>query len=106
MNIGKLDRRVTLQQPTTTSDPTNGEEVNGWEDVDEVWAGRKFGTSQEAYDNDQKQATQRIAYRIRYREDILPTWRIQDKEQLFYLTGLPEELGRKNGLDLPTESRG
>ena len=38
MNIGKLDKRITLQQPTKTADGRGGYKPGDWADVASVWA--------------------------------------------------------------------
>ena len=38
MNIGKLDKRITLQNRPKTSDGQGGFKPGGWEDVVSVWA--------------------------------------------------------------------
>lgn len=108
MNIGKLDRRITLQRPVTGPD-AYGQATETWEDVATVPAGKLFDVTRRAdedYAADQKQATQQITWRIRYREGIGPTWRVLENGVAFYLIGLPVEVERRHTLDLKTEYRG
>lgn len=75
MDIGKLNRRITIQQAGTTQD-ANGEIVAGWTTFATVWAsvvdvsGREFL----AAGGTQNEALTKVA--IRYLAGVLPKMRI------------------------------
>lgn len=93
VRAGKFNRRVTLQQPVFTRN--RGAAITTFADVATVWAaieplrGKEFFESQKHTD----QTTIRI--RIRFRNDVRPTWRIKMSEtatsppgeRLFRITG-------------------
>lgn len=112
MNIGKLAYRITIQQPVTSRDAYGQEVVGSWQDVPglvNIPAGKAFDTTRKAdeeFTAEQKQATQQITWRIRYRAGILPTWRVMENGVAFPLIGLPVEVERRHVLDLKTEYRG
>lgn len=111
MNIGKLAYRITIQRPVTGRNDY-GEATTTWEDVPgmvSIPAGKAFDTTRKADEEfvaDQKQATQQITWRIRYREGIQPTFRVLENGVAFPLIGLPIEVERRHVLDLKTEYRG
>lgn len=75
MGAGKLRRRVTLQRPVESQDGT-GQPVVTWTAVDTVWGqvrplqGRELFTAQAVH------AKLTVEVRIRYRSDVLSTWRV------------------------------
>jgi len=75
MDIGKLNRRVTIQQAGTTQD-ANGEIIDGWSTFATVWAsvvdvsGREFL----AAGGTQNEALTKVA--IRYLAGVVPAMRV------------------------------
>lgn len=99
MRAGRLDRRITLQSFAlgTTGDPTAGTwttEVTVWaERLDAKGIERAVGSMVQA-----AEATQ--AFRIRYRLDIDPTWRVNDSDELWGITAVLPGSGRDRELIL------
>jgi SPP1 family predicted phage head-tail adaptor len=83
MKAGDLRHRVTLQQPVAGSN-TIGEIVNTWADVATVWAAVEPATGSWYYAGQQAESKVDGRVRIRYRSDVLPTWRIKFGDR--YLT--------------------
>ena len=103
MNPGKLDRRVSLRQLELAIDSIGGF-VSSWPHLSYVWAqwlpqmGREFIAAQT-----------RIAeavgvLRIRYRADILATWRVVVDGVAYEVAGPPVQVGRRTFLDLILKS--
>ena len=105
MNIGTLDRRIILSQPTPGAAGAYGPGADVFADVAEVWAKVAYSQGNEQYLADEKTAVQRIAFTIRYRTDINPTWRIRYQNKT-YLIDAVAEIGRRVGLTLSSFSRG
>lgn len=107
MNIGQLDRKVTLQKPTAA--PANGFGGAGqkqvFTDVATVPAGVKYNQGNEALAADQNTATQRITFTIRYRADVRPTWQLSYEGRTFQITDVGE-IGRRVGTTLTCFSHG
>ena len=82
--IGALDRRVTLQSFT---EPTGGDPTGAYADAATVWAERldARGARRFVASGSVAEATQ--AYRIRYRADVDPTWRVKDGTELWEIQG-------------------
>lgn len=91
--IGKRDRRIVLQSPTTATDgdPTN----LTWTTVDTVWARKTELTGAERFLSSQFAAQAEREYAIRYRTDIEPTWRVKDGDEEWNIAGTPEGDGRR-----------
>lgn len=97
MNIGKLDRRVTLQARTMTRDET-GARIESWETVSEIWAEyvANKGSEGPASDADRWQDSQQ--FRIRYRAGMTSTqYRLIHNGKTYNIIGITEE-GRKTSL--------
>lgn len=105
MNIGQMDRQITLQQQVETQAP-NGEEVLTWQDVATVWAEKKYDQGAEVYQADQKTAVQKVKFRIRWRPAVTTLFRVLDlsDEQSYHVDAITE-LGRRSGLVLSSYSR-
>jgi SPP1 family predicted phage head-tail adaptor len=106
MNIGKLDRRLTLQQSAEVPQNQFGEEAPaGFADVATVAAGIEFKPGGEALQANQPTATQRVVFTIRYRPDVLPTWQLRYEGRIFQITDVAE-IGRRRGLLLTCYAHG
>ena len=95
----KATQRVTLQQPGGGVDVL-GQAQASWQDVVTVWAevtplrGREYfaaGTMQVPVD---------VKMRIRYRDDVVPTWRIVWRTQPHDIVSVIDVEARKECLEL------
>jgi SPP1 family predicted phage head-tail adaptor len=106
MNIGQLDRQVTLQAPPAAPQDRFGATPSAsFTDVATVAAGVKYAAGGEALTADQNTATQRITFTIRYRADVRPTWRLAYQGRTFQITDVAE-IGRRRGTILTCYSHG
>jgi len=107
MNIGQLDRQVTLQRPTAA--PANAfggaGQAQVFTDVATVAAGVKYAPGGEAQQAQQQTATQRISFTIRYQPDVRPSWRLLYEGRTFQITDVAE-IGRRRGTLLTCYSHG
>lgn len=91
MQAGKLNKRIMLQKPVKTQSPVTGAVVNGWADVDELWANvadlsaRDFVAAQ-AW---QSEVTTRIT--IRWRDDVTDKHRILYRGRVYDIQGVLED---------------
>ncbi len=96
MDIGRLNKRITFQQPFQDKQKKNeyGEPVDEWEDIKTVWAeiapvsGNQFFAA--------KQINSEITHNvyIRYREGLKPNMRVLFKGRVFeilYIMNIKEE---------------
>ena len=107
MNIGQLDRQVTLRQPAPAPANLYGGpgQAQVFTDVATVAAGVKYNAGTEAVAADQNTATQRITFTIRYRADVRPTWQLGYEGRTFQITDVAE-IGRRRGTILTCFSHG
>lgn len=107
MNLGKFDRRITLQAPA----PAPANEFGGagqqqtYADVATVWAQVEAVPGTEGFVGDQLTATKRQKFTIRYQADVLPTWQLVFEGTTYQLTTV-SEFGRRVGLILTAYARG
>jgi len=74
-HAGQLDRRITIQSFTTTTDDF-GEVVKSFTTLAEVWAKVEEKRGNEGEDGNQLVATKSVEFFIRYRSDINEQMRI------------------------------
>lgn len=104
MNIGKLDRRITLQALTVTRDSWN-HPTESWEDVATVWATKSPRRALEPTEADQVVALELVDWYIRHRGDVQAgTTRLLEGGAVYDIRGV-QEIGRAQGLRLVTELR-
>lgn len=72
---GQLDRRITIQSFTTTTDDF-GEVIQSFTTLADVWAKVEEKNGSEGEEGNQLMATKRVEFFIRYRSDINEQMRI------------------------------
>jgi SPP1 family predicted phage head-tail adaptor len=82
MNAGKLRHRVTIQRKTVTRD-TQGGNVVTWTDVATVWADVQPVGGSERYGAGQALSDSTYTIVMRYREDVIPAWRMTQARRTF-----------------------
>jgi SPP1 family predicted phage head-tail adaptor len=102
MPAGDLDRRVKLDAPVVARDTDFGSEVTTWNTVATVWAKLMERMAGEGIEADQRVMTRQITIRIRYRSDVLTTWRVVCGTRRFRINGTLE-VGRREYLHLLCE---
>lgn len=105
MNIGKLDRRVSIQQRILTKDDAGGM-IESWRDVCFSWAGKVDERGKQAEVADSDRADNQTTWQIRYKAFLqgvsaVSGYRLVYKTEVFDITGA-KEVGRKEGMILTT----
>lgn len=105
MIIGRMDRRIVIEKPTTSRDDWNHPTVT-WETLATVWATRRDLRSRERDETRQKTALTVTEWTIRHRGDITARHRIREQggDRTWEIVGI-EEIGREEGLRITAESR-
>lgn len=75
MNIGQLNKRITIQKPTITENDI-GDSISDWVDYKTVWASVTNLFGKEYFAAMQIQAENTVKFTIRYCKDIDTTMRI------------------------------
>ena len=105
MQIGKLDRRIILQNPTTTAN-AYGEEVISWSNYLIVWANVEWKGGMENEESDKLTATSKVMFTVRnIGNAVNPTYRILYKLKYYYIQAINEVDGREMFLELLTEQK-
>ena len=98
LEAGQLDQRVTLQSRSTVQD-AHGQDTITWVDVATVWAQVQAPRGREFFAAAQVQQEQSLKVRIRYRADVLTTWRLVWQGRHHDITGaIP--VGRNDMLEI------
>ena len=101
LNIGRLDRRIDIQQDPASSADTYGQVVPSWTALDTVWA-QVTPSGSESHEGSQDHATRTTEFRIRYRSDVTEKMRIRypaSTGDIYDIESITE-IGRQVGLDI------
>ena len=91
---GQLDRRITIQSFTTTTDDF-GEVVKSFTTLANVWAKVEEKRGHEGEDGNQLVATKRVEFLIRYRSDINEQMRITYNNETYKIEAILNADSRK-----------
>ncbi len=91
---GQMDRRITIQTFTTTTDDF-GEVVKSFTTLAEVWAKVEEKRGNEGEDGNQIVATKRVEFLIRYRSDINEQMQIQYNNETYKIEAILNADSRK-----------
>lgn len=98
MNIGKMKRRICIEQFTTDKD-TFGQPIKTWAELKSVWADiRPLGTT-ERFEAAQVNRQVELRMRIHYRTDITEQMRILYEGDYYDIQGI-KEIGYRQALEL------
>jgi len=103
MNIGRLDKRITIQQRSTTTDDWN-HAVVAYSDVQTVWASVNFRNGRDTQTAQQRVNVDRVFFTIRANDNVTVTDRISYAGEFYDIESI-ETIGRGEGLRLITSKR-
>ena len=101
LNIGRMDRRIDIEQDTASSADSYGQIVPSWGALDTVWA-QVTPSGNETHEGNQDHATRTTEFRIRYRSDVTEKMRIKypaSSGDIYDIESIIE-IGRQEGLDI------
>lgn len=104
MNIGKLDRRITLERLEQSVDTSTGEPVESWVPFATVWAAYMPVSGNEPFTASQRYAEVTTRFRIRYHPQFTPLDRIAFEGKHYDVVEVLE-LGRKAGQEIRAVAR-
>jgi SPP1 family predicted phage head-tail adaptor len=102
-NIGRMDRLITIEQPTFTQNAT-GDRAQSWSEFAKVWARYVQLPRGEAVTADQRVAVKDVRYRMRYTPGVTELMRIVDGGREYYINRI-EEVGRRESMVIHAEWR-
>tara|TARA_B100001123_G_scaffold220405_1_gene248580 strand:+ start:496 stop:813 length:318 start_codon:yes stop_codon:yes gene_type:complete len=103
MNPGRLDRKITLRE-FSSSVGTTGQPLKTWSDLATVWAQKTDKAGGESERGGEMVATQNTIFKIRYLSTVSPKNRVS-YDSVEYDIEFIKELGRKELLELHTKRR-
>jgi SPP1 family predicted phage head-tail adaptor len=102
MQAGRLDSRVTIQAPGTTTDAL-GQPIPSWTDVALVWASIRHLSGVEAIKADATVSTVKASIRIRYRTGMNAGMRVVHGAQVYSIEAVMPDVGGREFVDLVAE---
>lgn len=99
VRIGRLDRKITLRQRTVTRGDAGGQ-IEGYSDVATIYAEKLDVAGREYFAAQQVNSEITTKFRIRFREDIRPTWRIRFEGKDYNIASIAEIGGRRRWLEI------
>jgi SPP1 family predicted phage head-tail adaptor len=98
MNIGKLDRWITIQSEVDTQD-TDGSYTKTWTTFKQVWASKVDKSGNEGLEQARDTATTSTIFKIRYLSKLTQKHRISFNGTTYDIE-IIKELGRREGQEL------
>ena len=102
MQAGRLNRRVTLQAPGTTTDEI-GQPIPGWTDVATVWGDVRLRSGLESVKAGTVVSTVQASVRIRYRTGITAGMRLLVDSVAYGIVAVQPDVGGREYVDLVCE---
>jgi SPP1 family predicted phage head-tail adaptor len=102
MDIGRLNKRITIEQQSTTYDAV-GQLVESWSTFATVWANIKHNSGAETIKSDAITSTVRASFRIRYLQGVDAGMRVTYQSSLYRITAVLPHVGDKRYLDIVAE---
>ena len=107
MKPERLDRKITLQRFTYTTDPGSGEQVKTWSTLAAVWASKRDVSDSERVASAEVSAEIGTRFQIRWDSawsDLNPKDRVVYDGRTYDIVGV-KELGRREGLEISAIAR-
>lgn len=98
--IGRMDRRITIEQPAETRDGSGSVATDWIAIADDIHAQVTRGSGREYLSGATMQDGGEIVFRIRWRAGITPKCRVLYGGAYYSVIGEPVEIGRQNRLDI------
>jgi SPP1 family predicted phage head-tail adaptor len=102
MRAGELDRWVRLEKRQVQQETTYGDAQTVYTLIAEVWAKKREASTRDGFAAEQTFAEGLVEWTIRYRADVGPQDRVVWDGNAYDIFGVPQELGRREGLRLLT----
>ena len=106
LEVGKLDRRLTIQRATYSTNALN-EKVATWGDLATMWTQVSYKNARERIENQQLMGTLMTRFVVRWNPDIAnvtPEDRILYEGRIYDIHGV-YEFGRHIGLEIHATAR-
>lgn len=107
MKSERLDRKITLERFTYSTDPGSGEQVKTWSTLATVWASKRDVSDSERVASAEVSAEIGTRFQIRWDSswaDLNPKDRVVHDGRTYDIVGV-KELGRREGLEISAIAR-
>jgi len=106
MNIGFMNRKIVIEQPTYATDAQNHQYVSGWTTYKSIWASWVHAVSTEVFDSGQMVAKDTYDWRVRFLDvpDLKMDMRISYNSEYYSIVSI-KELGVREAYQLITIRR-
>lgn len=105
VSLDELRTRITFQQPTVTAD-AGGAQVPSWANITTnptVWARWINAHGEEAIASEAIQSAQRATVTVRYRSDLVSTWRVVKGSEYWQIISIDQVQGRNRWTEMIVE---
>jgi len=102
LNIGRMNRRITIEQETETLSPS-GDPRKAWTPIATVWAELIQQTESEFFTGYGEAATGTVIFRVRYRPSITTADRVTYEGTTYGIAEI-KTIGRRHALELRGEA--
>lgn len=99
LGAGRLDKRVTLQEPVVERNAI-GEGVTTWQDVASVWAAVEPVNGREFWAQQQVQSEVTVKITIRHRDDVSQAMRVVWNSKVYNIKSVIDPMTRHENLVL------
>lgn len=100
---GKLDRKITIQQPTEAANAAGEVAITGWTTWHSPWASKRPLRGSERFLADARRASHTAVWEIRYKTGLTTKMRITDDLGVVYKINSFQEIGRREGWQIEAE---
>ncbi|MCK6475326.1 MAG: phage head closure protein [Phycisphaerales bacterium] len=90
VRTGELDRRITIEQPTTVGYDAAGGPTVEWASFTTLWAKREPMSGSEQFGADQRYARQAAVFTVRHIPGITPAMRVVCEGQIYQIDDVAE----------------
>lgn len=102
MNAGRLDRKIIVEQKTTTTDEFGGNGSYSWSTLATIWAKMDTSLSSEAIAANKIETSYPIKWTVRFTPSITEGMRILYESKYYHIKGI-REITRRHLMELQTE---
>jgi SPP1 family predicted phage head-tail adaptor len=105
LSLDELRTRITFQEPTVTVD-AGGAQVPSWANISSVptvWARWINVHGEEAVSNEALKSAQRATVTVRYRNDLVSTWRVAKGSEYWQIISIDQVQGRNHWIEMVVE---
>lgn len=102
MLAGRLDKQITIQKFVAERN-THGEETQTWVKLCTVWTQVISERGRERFISAKENAEDNLVFKIRYRTDVLRSYRILYQNEVYDIKSITE-IGRRDGLEIFAEA--